>query len=668
MADGTATNFFERQDAAHRKTGLLVAYFSLCVAAIIVGIYFSTLAIFFYADTKQVLEREPGASIGWWNAELFLGVCAGTLVVIALGSLYKTATLRKGGTAVATLLGGRQIAPETQVLHERRLMNIVEEMAIASGIPVPPVFVLEHEQGINAFAAGWTPGDAVVAVTRGTLELLDRDELQGVVAHEFSHILNSDMRLNIRLMGIVHGILVVALIGYVLLRTAGARRVYFSSRRNNNGAPLLVLGLALVIIGYAGVFFGRLIKSAVSREREFLADASAVQFTRNPEGIAGALKKIGGLMYGSGIENTHAEEASHLFFGNVVSSWFSLLSTHPPLKERIKRLDPAFDGHFTAVKPGRLAAAEPASDRPKRAALRPGTVDGAFGRVGEPLRAPLEPLEAVLQIGAPGIEHLAFAALLLEELPDRLHQAAQNPFGARAVIFALLLDDEEAVRTRQLERLAEHADRAVYEETRKLSGLVAAVRPESRLPLVDLTFPALRTLSEEQYRSFRENVVQLVRADKKIQLFEYVLHHMLVRHLDEQFSMAKRPRTRYYSIKPMLDECAAILSLLAHLGHKNPQDAKAAFEKGAEHLKTNGANVQLIPREECGLKEVDRALEKLRETAPGIKKRVLAACVASIATDGKVTVGEGELLRGIADSLDCPMPPFLPGQELHATE
>jgi len=668
MATGTATNFFERQDAAHRKTGLLIAYFSVCVVAIVAGIYFAVLGIFFYADMKQVVEREPSAPFGWWNAELLLGVSAGTLAVIGLGSLYKTASLRRGGTAVATLLGGRQIPPETGDLHERRLMNVVEEMAIASGIPVPPVFVLEREKGINAFAAGWTPGDAVVAVTRGTLELLDRDELQGVVAHEFSHILNSDMRLNIRLMGIVHGILVVALIGYVLLRTAGTRRVYFSRRRGDSGAPLLVLGLALIIIGYAGVFFGRLIKSAVSREREFLADASAVQFTRNPLGIAGALKKIGGLMYGSGIENTHAEEASHLFFGSVVSSWFSLLSTHPPLAERIKRLDPAFDGSFAAVKPARPVQAEQPPDRSKQAARRSRTAAGAFGRASEPLRAPLEPLETVLQIGAPGIEHLAFAALLLEELPDRLHQAAQNPFGARAVIFALLLDDDVAIRTRQLERLAEHADRAVYEETRRISSLVAAVRPESRLPLVDLTFPALRTLSDEQYRSFRENVVQLVRADKKIGLFEYVLHHMLVRHLDEQFGVVKRPRTRYYSLKPMLDECTAILSLLAHLGHKNPQDAKVAFDKGAEHLQSGGPNLPLLPRDECSLKEVDRALDKLRETSPGIKKRVLSACVASIATDGKVTVGEGELLRAIADSLDCPMPPFLPGQEIDAAE
>ncbi|MBW3600753.1 MAG: M48 family metallopeptidase, partial [Planctomycetes bacterium] len=550
-----ATDFFSRQDRARRNTSLLVLYFALAVVLIVLGVYLVFAGVFLFAG-GQGKRYDQAQAASWWSPQLFLATSAGTLTVIVAGSLYKTVQLRRGGDAVAQILGGRRIDPETGDFHERRLVNVVEEMAIASGTPVPPVYVLDQEASINAFAAGYTPGDAVVGVTRGTLERLSRDELQGVIAHEFSHILNGDMRLNVRLIGILHGILVLAIIGYMLLRSTA----YRGGKRGAAGA--LLVGLGLVILGYAGVFVGKLIKSAVSRQREFLADASAVQFTRNPAGIAGALRKIGGMSHGARIENPHAEEASHMFFGNAVGAWLSLTSTHPPLEERIRRIDPAFDGTFTPSQP----APEP-SQAQRRAAGKPSAAPLPFPvRLPSGSRLPLDPAQVVALVGAPAPAHLAYAGRLVESLPERLRSAAHSPFSARAVIFALLLDRDQSIRQAQLEQLAGHAEAPVVEETRRLAPLTDDLPREARVPLVDMAFPALRALSDSQYRAFQQNVDRLVRADRKIQLFEYVLQRMLMRHLDEHFAARKRSIVQHHALRPLLPHCAALLSSLAHVG------------------------------------------------------------------------------------------------------
>ena len=326
--------FFAHQDKARKHTTVLVMYFVIAVLCIVASVYFASLLIFYGAHVKQT----PGASLpefALWDPELFLNVVLGTLGVVIVGSVYKTAALAKGGSAVAESLGGRLVNPNTTHTDERKLRNVIEEMAIASGVPVPKIYVLDDEKGINAFAAGHTPGDAAIGVTLGCMTLLNRDELQGVIGHEFSHILNGDMRLNLRLMGIIFGILCLAVIGRVLIYSRGGRD------RN----PLMFLGLALIVIGAIGVFFGRLIQAALSRQREFLADASSVQFTRNPAGLSSALQKIGGA--GSTIESAHAGEASHMFFENGMGKpLLGAMATHPPLDERIRAIDPGWDGKF----------------------------------------------------------------------------------------------------------------------------------------------------------------------------------------------------------------------------------------------------------------------------------------------------------------------------------
>ena len=452
-------DFFQNQETARRKTGLLIAYFIAAVVLIVLLSYAIVAGAFLLAGRH---DRPPLHSVvDLWDPGLFVVVSLGTLALIGGGSLYRVASLAGGGHSVAEMMGGRPLSSQTTDPDERKILNVVEEMAIAAGTPVPPVYLLEQEDGINAFAAGYAPGDAVIGVTRGCIQNLTRDELQGVIAHEFSHIFNGDMRLNIRLIGALYGILLISMTGWIIFRsTAYGGLARDGDRRGSNPWPLV--GLALYVLGYIGVFFGNLIKAAVSRQREFLADASAVQFTRNPDGIAGALKKIGALAEGSRVRDPEAQEASHLFFGDAVGHLLGMFATHPPLVERIRRIDPSFEGDFSKVRVGIADGPRPEAGPPTtlRPPVRPGR-----GVVG------FSPAQMVSRIGTVEPQQLAYASAVLSSLPDSLKALAYEPFGARAIVFALLVDNEsEAVQATQLERLAAYAEPA-------LAGVVEKILP-----------------------------------------------------------------------------------------------------------------------------------------------------------------------------------------------
>ena len=394
-------DFFHSQDVARRKSFLLLTYFVLALLAMILALYVVVLIALGAGRTEHLMRD---AVETWWHPEVLAGVVVLVMFTVSLGTLYKTWELRGGGEALASGLGGRRLSPETTDLSERRLLNVVEEMALASGVPVPPVYLLDNEQSINAFAAGYMPGDAVIGINRGTLDHLSRDELQGVIAHEFSHILNGDMRLNLRLIGLLHGILLLAVIGYYIMRISGSSRGS-SSRKKGGAGQIVLIGIGMYIIGYIGLFFARLIKAAVSRQREYLADAAAVQFTRNPGGIGGALKKIGGLSAGSLLQTPEAETASHMFFGNAIRGlWFPGFATHPPLPERIRRIDPQFDGTFPRVErqagTGDLPPVARAADRVSRPPSR------------KPPRAErhvLDPFLLLASVGTPATDHVSYA-------------------------------------------------------------------------------------------------------------------------------------------------------------------------------------------------------------------------------------------------------------------
>jgi Zn-dependent protease with chaperone function len=643
-------DFFEHQARARRKTGLLVVYFVVAVALIIVAVYLAVAGVLFYGQSRFGEQSQT-----LWFPDVFAVVAGATLVIVAVGSLYKMAELSGGGETVARALGGRRINPNTTILSERVLLNVVEEMAIASGTPVPPVFLMANEQAINAFAAGTTPQNAVIGVTRGTIESLKRDELQGVIAHEFSHILNGDMRLNLRLIGVLNGILVIAMIGYVLMRTGS--RSYFSSKKGGN--PLPLLGLLLYIIGYVGVFFGHLIKSGVSRQREFLADASAVQFTRLPDGIAGALKKIGGLVYGSKLVTARAEEASHMFFGNGLRQPFvQLLATHPPLEERIRRIEPRFDGRFPHVEHVHFTSDDLVDPQTLQARRAAGGSAHAAAIAGAQSFAQ-HPATAVAQVGEPRMEHVEYATAVVGALPIEVAAAVRDPLGAVATVYALLLDDDEAdVRRMQLEYLAARADPRATAETRRIAPYVTGLPAESRLPLVALALPALEGLSERQRGAFGEDVLTLIKADKKVSLFEYAVHRLILKRLVERLT-PRRPRP---AVPPSQDRLApavgSLLSTLAHWGTADENQASRAFAAAVAKL-PRGVRIELLPRTKCGLTALDAALDQLAFAPLTVKKSVLEASAASISYDGRATVEEAELLRVISDALDCPMPPLV---------
>jgi len=642
-----ATDFFERQEDAHRQTGRLLALFILAVIAIVAAVYLTATLIMVFGTRGHSAAAPPIFDLG----RLVL-VATFVLIVILAGSLYKIATLQEGGEAVARLLGGELVAPGTTDLAERRLLNVVEEMAIASGTPVPNVYVLANEPGINAFAAGFDPGSAVIAVSQGALNHLTRDELQGVIGHEFSHILNGDMRLNLRLIGLLHGILLIALIGYAILRlTEGSSRS--SSDKKDSSGGLVVFGIGLLAIGYIGLFFGRLIKAAVSRQREFLADASSVQFTRNPQGIVGALKKIGGLREGSQVASPNAEQACHMFFGQGVSAWAEALATHPPLDVRIRRLDPSFDGVFPEIASDEVIDPDEADEI---------TFEDDTGRRADFLRKAVTSAvaadTAVASVGAPTEEHIAYASTLLASLPEPLVAAAREPFGARTVVYALLIDPDESVRRVQFQHLDSFAWPGTTAEVQRLLPYVEPLGPETFIPLVDLSLPALRQLSPSQYASFRSNINPLAGADRRVSLFEFALERVLLRHLDQYFQRRPPTKVRFDALPPLLDACALVLSALARVGHEHDGEIARAYQHGLQTLGAPG-NRPLRRPEECTLSAVGQALDNLAAASPRLKKRILDACSACIATDGVVSLAEGELLRAIADSLDCPMPPLL---------
>jgi Zn-dependent protease with chaperone function len=645
-------DFFEHQDRARRNTGLLVVYFVAAVILIILAVYLAIAGVLFYGESKR---GQPTL----WFPDVFATVAIGTTMVIAMGSLFKIAQLSSGGETVANSLGGRPVLPNTQVLSERILLNVVEEMALASGTPVPPVYLMDDELAINAFAAGTSPQNAVIGVTRGALETLKRDELQGVIAHEFSHILNGDMRLNIRLIGVLNGILLIAMIGWFLMRTGNARSYSNSDSDKKGGNPLPLIGMLLYVIGYVGIFFGHLIKSAVSRQREYLADASAVQFTRYPPGICGALKKIGGLVGGARLQTPNAEEASHMFFGNALkASFLNALSTHPPLADRVRRIEPSFDGTFPQTLPVTHSPAElidPRTLSERRAGatgVHAAAVAGAQGFA-------FEPAAAVAQVGNPTTQHIEYASSLVASLPPELAADVRDPLGAVATIYALLLDDDEPdVRQRQLEYLAANVNPRACAETMRIRPYAAKVEAEVKLPLVSMVLPALHDLSPAQLAAFRKDVIWLIKADRRVSLFEYGVHRLILKRLLPRLERQPVKVVKYTSLSPLLAPCRGLLSALAHAAG-DEQRTMAAFQRGVAKLLGDSARVELFSREQSGLSVVDAALDQLAGASPQIKKRVIEACAECIGADGHVTVEEAELLRIISDALDCPMPPLL---------
>jgi Zn-dependent protease with chaperone function len=642
----TAMDFFGQQDKARTASGRLLFLFGLAVAGIIVSIY---------AAARMLLAAiDRGDS--WFEPKLFGAVAALVLAVVAVATIFKTLQLRSGGDKVAELLGGIPIAEEPTDPAERQLRNVVEEIAIASGLPVPRIYVLADETAINAFAAGWSSADAAIGITRGALNTLNRDELQGVIAHEFSHVFHGDMRLNIRLMGVLFGIVCIATIGRILTRS-GSR----TSRRDSGG--LVMFGVALVAIGWLGVLFARMIQAAVSRQREYLADASAVQYTRNPHGIGMALAKIGGLT--AKLQSPHTEEASHLLFADGIQRSFgSALATHPPLVRRIEAILPGFSrnlqqaGSATAAvmataAPGGVAAAS--SLAPVGAPATVGTTRDAGGLAAVPVAiGTIRARELAAAVGHPEEPDMRAARALLANLPMDLAAATHDRTRAPALVMALLLDREPARRDAQL-RLLPNGEATLLLEVRSAFQAIQQIDRRLRLPLFELTMPALRAGSDEQRVRLRQLARALAFADGVLSPFEFSLLRTLERTVRLPGELPLRPTTRPQALIDHPAAVAVVLSVLARVGADAEAAAEAAFWRALQALDSS-MSLSLLPAPQCNVAALEAAIDALFAISPLGKRNLIAACAEAAGADGRLTPDEADLLRALAGLWDCPVP------------
>ena len=618
----TNMDFFEAQDEARKKTRWLLALFLLCVVGVVISIGLLSWGIGVLAGGGIPLELCA-----------FMAVGSGVLVFLASG--FKAMQLRGGGGVVAKDLGGRLVDPSTTETHERKLLNVVEEMAIASGVPVPQVYVMDEEDGINAFAAGTEPGNAAIGVTRGCMMRLSRSELQGVIAHEFSHILNGDMKLNMRLIGWIFGLVVLSILGRGLLHSLRFVRVGGSSRENNGGGAILIailaVGLGLMIIGGIGVFFARFLQAAVSRQREFLADASAVQFTREPDGLAGALKKIGG--NGSKIETAKASEASHCFFANGGLFAFGF-ATHPPLELRIGRIQKDWDGKF--AESSLPAIAEKTSKGQKT--QQDSRVSGFAG--GTHLS------------GSDRVSHVR-GQKIKDEIPSEWLQAVHHREEAQALIFGLLLAQDSRMRRGEVALLERDAGSAAAELAVRWQGELGESHSARKIALIDLAVPTLRNLSRPEYDRFLVITRKLISSDGRVDVFEYMLQRLIEHHLEGHFGRRGVSRIRFHRLQDLASDAGVLVSSFAHL---NPEPA-VSFEQGTEGLDVSG--LSLLGTESISLQEINAALERLELASPLLKRDVLQACAKTVASDGELSSREAELLRAMADSIGCSIPPWV---------
>lgn len=645
-------NFFQRQSETRRLSRNLVILFALAVAAVVIAV---DLVIFTLLANAGPDNEGLALPTGQWlsaHAGLVGITTLSVLGIIGLSSLYKTAVLSGGGGVVARSMGGVRVSLDTTDPLQRRLLNVVEEMSIASGVPMPEVYLLEQESGINAFAAGHNPSNAAVAVTRGALTKLNRAELQGVIAHEFSHVLNGDMRLNIRIMGLLFGLLVIAVLARTVLRLAPSGRSS-SDKKGGGAGAIMIAALIVLIVGYVGLFFGRIIQAAVSRSRESLADASAIQFTRDPTGLRGALVKIGALAEGSRLSNPETEEVAHMLFAPGLSRAFA---THPPLIERLKAIDPRFDKSEFAAARAKLDAP---SEVPAAAPASRSAADKLEALVG----ARAAPIAIAQLVGNPGTAHVQLAQEIRQSLPESLAISGRHPASSRALFLALALDAEPATRERQRNFIGTQLGAEVLAQVTAVVKEVDALEPQQRLPVLMHAFPALRQLTREERMQLMSCLNGMLQREGTMSLQAYVLRKLAQVQLQDGLE-PRAAHTGRLALNSVATELQVLFSVLAQQGHGNDVEARRAYEAGIHHL---------LPRERPAYatssnwpRLLDAALTRLDQLAPAGKEQLMEALMKTIAHDRQLTISEAELLRAVCASLHCPLPPLLSAQSVNS--
>ncbi len=642
-------NFFDAQDKARRVTRWLVIVYLIATVLIVIGV-----ALVAGAATVMIDSGQSGM-----NPSVMLPAAILTALFILGATAYKTAHLARGGGQVAVDMGGTLVAPDTSDPLRRRLRNVVEEMAIASGLPVPEIYVLEAEPGLNAFAAGFAPGDAAVAVTRGTLESLDRDELQGVIAHEFSHVLNGDMRLNIRLMGVLFGIMVLGLIGRTVLRS-GSRMGVTSSRQGRSQPVVLLIGLGLTIIGWNGLLLARIIKAAVSRQREFLADASAVQFTRQTDGIANALKKIGGYAEHSYFRAVDAEEISHMLFAGGLTGLTSLFATHPPLIERIRALDPSFrESDYPTDRSRQRPDVEWSMQDSKlaagvTAALAVGGAAGTAAATGSTFGTAISN-----SIGDPRPQHVEFAHALRRSVPADLYDAAHSRELSLLLAVALAMHPQSTSAARQLRILQDLLGEERAALVSRFHRQLTEIGPAYRLPLLEISFPMLKLRPVAQLEFLRQLVLRLIEVDEQIELHEFCYYRILASQLGQSLATGRRQARPRASKKSMRQAAARLVRILAEQGNDSAESIERAYRAGIAEFGDWAREFEVELAPDTTVAALDADLDTLAGLGGKSRERLVQAISRCIAHDGRLNLKEAELLRAVCATLNCPLPPVL---------
>jgi len=590
-------DFFEAQDQARRKTKSLIFLFILAVL---------TMGTLIYLGVSFALVSQVDSNLPLISIERFFTVVGLVALFVAVCSLWKVSALKAGGSSIALMLGGTKVPAEPNDPKLQQYRNIVEEMAIASGIRIPEIFVLKDEAGINAFAAGYTPQNAAIAVSQGCLDQLDRDELQGVVAHEYSHILNGDMRINSRMIGVLFGLLALAVIGQFALRGfafSGRRR----SRRDSKGGGgvVVIIAIVVMIVGYIGVFFGRLIQSAISRQREFLADAAAVQFTRNPGGIANALRKIQRYASGSRIENPDAMEASHLFFSNALTSSFAnVFSTHPPLEKRIAAIDPTGTT--------RKVIKEKPSTAPPRTARQPAG----------------HPNEFVSHFGSVDEASITQAHSTIDSLPSELSHIARNPLTASTILLASIGLDPNQRAYQKLSPVQKHS-------------------------LFEISLASIKDLPLRELESKFSEIKRLVQEDGVVDFDEQCLMIAMEKSIQSFHTNSKYGHRPFPKVRTAIE---IVLSAIALSGSDDETQAKSAFDHGSTSFNAFGAQLRARfdhAREPDSLNE---AITSTSESIMVVRKTVLIAATNIVTHDQELGDRELQHIRSLCAALECPTP------------
>lgn len=647
-------DFFEHQAAARRKTKLLVFYFLCAVVLIVVALNFALWGLFNvtggFSSTSAANGGVPLSQ--WFSEKWFYYITFGSIALIFFGSLYRWISLSDGGKSVARMVNGREILPDTNDRLERRLLNVVEEMSIASGTSVPTVYVMDQEDAINAFVAGIESADTVMVVTRGTLEQLTRQELQGVVAHEFSHIFNADMRINVRLISILAGILILGQAGYFMMRTFRFGGSVRSSKESGGAVVAIIfIGIAVYAIGSIGLFFGRLIKAAISRQREFLADASAIQYARDNEGLAGAFVKI--QRQSSLLQNSHAEETSHMCIAEPIKLSFNSLATHPPINKRLEAIMPNWKQFMRQKDDEHKRKAKQEAFEEERQQAKQGN-QSAFDIGG-----------LADTVGKPTTMHMHAAEALLLALPEVLKTAAHGHHSsshAMHLVFALLLSDHGQVDEESLTAIQAVYGDSSSDRILELASHITKDNRNLRLAILDLAVPSLRRLSKTERQQFFNLLRTLIHQDSHVSQFEYVLYCLIHKNLIGSGSASVKSIMRFDKVK---DELQILLSSVVHSSGQDEETKQKVFKQVYQGFTSSDKELLSATFEADAFHQ---ALKKLRNLSPMLKKPLLNGLEEAIEQDGVVRHQEVELLRAIAECLDCPIPPLIESMQQQAIE